>query len=229
MEFDLALRLTEIMLGFAFIQQSLEHLVSKKDERILFAPRIALSLFLVFGLWTIWTCLALLGLSLFILKRFQGPYNGGCDRMSLLILCCLTLAHILSDTQWKEIAFGYLALQLVLSYFISGWVKIINSEWRNGKALRSVFSFSIYPASESMRGWASYPQILFIASWAVIVFELIFPFLLLTKATLILGLCAAFCFHLANAFLFGLNRFFWIWLTAFPSILWLQARLFDIG
>ena len=228
MEFDLAIRCTEILLGFAFLQQSAEHLMAKRDEHILFAPRALLSILLILGIWTPWACLALLALGLFILKRFQGPYNGGCDRMSLLILFCLTLAHVIPDTQWQELALGYCAIQLVLSYFISGWVKVINPEWRNGQALQNVFAFSAYPASEHLRKWADYPRILLIASWAVILFELLFPLTLFNQTALLIGLCIAASFHLANAYLFGLNRFFWIWLAAYPSIIWLQSKLFEI-
>ena len=56
-------------------------------------------------------------------------------------------------------------------------------------------------------------------------FELLFPLCLLTQPTLIVGLGIAATFHFANACLFGLNRFFWIWLAAYPSLLWFQGRL----
>lgn len=146
--------------------------------------------------------------------------------MALLILFCLTLAHNLPVMQWQELALGYLALQLILSYFISGYVKVINPEWRSGQALHDVFSFSAYPASEAIRSFAHRPKLLQAASWAVIIFELSFPFALLLPTTLIVALILAATFHLANAFIFGLNRFFWVWLAAYPSILWLQDRIF---
>ena len=41
----------------------------------------------------------------------------------------------------------------------------------------------------------------------------------------VVPLLLAAAFHLSNAMLFGLNRFFWIWLCAYPSLIWLQARL----
>ncbi len=229
MSLDLALRLTEILLGLAFLQQSLEHLHAPKDEQRLFFPRIVLSVLLLLGFYTQWVCLGLVLLGLFILKRFQGPYNGGSDRMSLLILCCVSLVHFMPALRWQEYVFGYLALQLALSYFISGWVKIVNPEWRSGRALQDVFCFSAYPVSESLRGWADRPRLLLLMSWAVMLFELLFPFTLLTQTTLIIGLVIAAIFHFGNALLFGLNRFFWIWLAAYPSILWLQHRIFDAG
>lgn len=227
MSLDTAIRLTEILLGFAFIQQSIEHLSSFTIERRLFLARIILSLFLILGLQTAWISLILLLLALAILMRFQGPYNGGADRMSLLILVCLCLVHIAPTEGWQEMAFGYLALQLVLSYFISGWVKVINPEWRNGKALQDVFQFSAYPVSESLRTWSTSPRMLFTMSWGVMLFELLFPFALISSTSLTAALFIAASFHLTNAFIFGLNRFFWIWLTAYPSIIWFQQRLFS--
>lgn len=225
MSLDDAIRLTEMLLAFAFIQQSIEHIFGPKNEQILFIPRIFLCLLLMFGFQTQWVCLGLVILGILILKRFQGPYNGGSDKMSLLILSCLCLVNFMPTLQWREYIFGYLALQLVLSYFMSGWVKIVNPEWRNGVALQDVFKFSAYPVSETLRGWADYPQLLFIMSWSVMLFELLFPFTLFTQITLIIGLVIAATFHLGNAFLFGLNRFFWIWISAYPSIIWLQYRI----
>jgi hypothetical protein len=226
MSFDLAVRLTEIMLGLAFLQQSLEHLSAARDERRLFLSRAALSVLLVIGLQPQWVCLALVMLGMVILKRFQGPYNGGSDRMSLLMLCCLCLVLFIPALQWRECIFGYLAMQVILSYFIAGQVKIINPAWRSGRALQDVFLFSAYPVSESLRRLANWPRLLFLMSWAVILFEILFPLTLATQTTLIIGLMIASLFHFANAVLFGLNRFFWIWLAAYPSILWLQHRVF---
>jgi len=225
MSFDLALRLTEILLGLAFIQQSAEHLASRED-RLIFLPRLALSILLVLGFQSGWVCLALLILGIQMLHRFQGPYNGGSDRMGLLILICLTSAQFLPTMALKEIALGYLAIQLILSYFISGWVKVVNPDWRSGRALQEVFLFSAYPVSEDIRALASRPQLLWIGSWCVILLELIFPFTMITQTSLIIGLSLAALFHVANGCLLGLNRFVWTWIAAYPSILWLQDRLF---
>ncbi|CAN5520151.1 HTTM domain-containing protein [soil metagenome] len=226
MSLDAAARLTEILLALAFVQQSLEHLRGLREERMLFGVRIALCLLVIFGIAQPWPLVGLAGLSLLILHRFQGPYNGGSDRMGLLALWCLTLSRLMPTAQGQEVFFGYLGVQLVLSYFIAGGVKILNPDWRTGRALRDVFQFSTYPVSEDLRRWADRPRALLIMSWAVILFELAFPLTMLSRETLIAGLVVAATFHLANACLFGLNRFFWTWLAVYPAILWLQARLF---
>ncbi|MFK7880422.1 HTTM domain-containing protein [Roseobacter sp.] len=225
MTLELALRATEVLLAAALLQQSAEHIFGSQDTRLLFIPRAVLSLVLLTGLYSNWVLLALSVHSLLILHRYQGPYNGGSDRMGLLILYCLCLSRWLPDGISTEAAFGYLAVQVILSYFISGQVKIVNTEWRNGRALQDVFSFSTYPVSESLRALADRPRLLWSASWAVMLFEVLFPLSILNSTVLILALIAAAAFHVANAWLFGLNRFVWFWIAAYPSILWLQTRL----
>lgn len=68
-------------------------------------------------------CGILVMLHLLILRRFEGPYNGGSDRMSLLGVSCLALAYVAPNRLLKETALGYRAVQGVLSSAISGWVK----------------------------------------------------------------------------------------------------------
>ena len=226
MAFDAAVRLTEILLALTLLQQSLEHLRGFRDERVLFGLRSLLCLLVIAGVAAPWPLAALAGLSLPILHRFQGPYNGGSDRMGLLALWCLVLTRLLPVPALKDLAFGYLGAQLLLSYVISGGVKVVNPDWRSGRALRDVFQVSAYPVAENLRGLAERPRLLRAMSWAVMGFELVFPLTLLWRPALIAGLVAAATFHLANACLFGLNRFFWTWLSTYPAILWLQGRLF---
>jgi hypothetical protein len=220
-----ALRATEVLLALAFLQQSFEHLCGPMRDRLVFGLRIGFCLLLLSGSYTGLALLGLIGLSAVILWRFQGPYNGGSDRMGLLILFCISLVQVMPTPLWQEGVFGYLAVQLILSYFISGKVKITNPEWRSGQALADVFAFSAYPVSQNLRRLAQYPRLLWLASWSVILFEIFFPFSLINQTALIPALCLAAMFHLANACLFGLNRFFWTWIAAYPSILWLQARV----
>jgi Vitamin K-dependent gamma-carboxylase len=225
MTLDQTVRLTEVCMGLAYCQQSIEHLQSAQPERQLHVPRLVLAALLVAGLQSAWVLAALLLIGVLLLRVYDGPYNGGSDRMSLLMLCCLNLAHWLPTERGREVALGYLALQLTLSYFMAGAVKIVNPEWRNGKALRDVFWFSVYPVSESLRRWHTWPRLLWVMSWAVMLLELLFPLSLFNRTSLCIALTLTTIFHLANACLLGLNRFFWIWLAAYPSLLWFQQRL----
>ena len=44
---------------------------------------------------------------------------------------------------------------------------------------------------------------------------------LLSRQALFIGFSLGALFHFVNACRFGLNRFFWFWLAAYPSLLWL--------
>jgi len=192
MTFETALRLTEILLGFAIAQQSAEHLVRTIDNRPLFALRLVCAAFLMTGL---------------------PP---------------LPAAHLAPSGIWSELFIAYLGVQLILSYFISGQVKIINPAWRSGAALADVFAYSAYPVGQNLRALAQKPRMLLAGSWAVIGFEVLFPLALLHPIALLGALTLAAIFHFSNACLFGLNRFFWAWISAFPSLIWLQGRIFGL-
>ncbi|MDA8585575.1 HTTM domain-containing protein [Rhodobacteraceae bacterium] len=223
MSFEVALRLVEIGVSLALIQRAFEHI---HNEAKLFLPQLILAMLLLSGLasgpaaWGLWA------LCLWQLYRFQGAYNGGADKLAMLCLTCLAVAHAAPTPFWSEMALAYLAVQLVLSYFISGWVKLGNPDWRSGAALRDVFALSAYPVAGNLRAISERQNLTLFASWAVIAFEIAFPFALASPALLTGALVIAAGFHLSNAILLGLNRFFWIWLSAFPALIWFQARMF---
>lgn len=228
MTLELAVRLAEIILGFAIFQQSIEFMRGQQTEKTLGFIRAVLVILLMLGLQPLLVESALLVTAIMLIQRFQGPYNGGSDTMTVLVLLCLWLSHLAPSRYWQEIALGYLAVQLIFSYFQSGWVKVVNPEWRSGRALQQVFALSAYPVSENVRLWAGRPQVLLAMSWSVMMFELLFPLALFNQTLLIVALGIAALFHLANACLFGLNRFFWIWPAAFPVIVWFQSRLMGV-
>jgi hypothetical protein len=226
LELHHAVRASEILIALALIQQSLEHLANGRDRRFPFGLQLLLSLLL----FTSWPAelpmLGLVGLRIYILAVYQGPYNGGSDRMAGLVLLSLLVAEWSSTSFVQEIAMGYLALQLLLSYFQPGVVKVINSEWRSGEALGKIFQFSNYPTADNLKNWGRSPKAMLLLSWMTISFELLFPLTLLHPAALQIGLALALVFHLINAMLFGLNRFFWVWPAAYPALIWFQARVF---
>ncbi|MCH2165893.1 MAG: HTTM domain-containing protein [Marinovum sp.] len=225
MSLDNALRWTECLLAFALLLQSIEHLARPRAsvETLLFGLRLglcALAMPGIAGPWAIW---GLWLTSIMLLWRYDGPYNGGADRMGLLVLTMVSVA--LAWPAHAGLAMGYLAVQVTLSYFVSGWVKLRNPNWRDGTALANVFRFSAYPVSDDLRALAHRPGLLFCAGWAVILLEVFFPLAILHRNLLALALGATATFHFVNAVVFGLNRFFWVWLSGYPALFWLQERL----
>lgn len=218
MTWDLALRLTEILLAIALIQQSLEHFFATKDEKLLFIIRFVLSGFLLSGLFSKWVLILLFINALFIIRRFRGPYNGGSDKMTILILTCLCLIKLLPSFQIY--IFAFLAIQVVLSYFMPGVFKLVNPAWWDGSVLKDIFEFSSFPRTEDLRSFSQNSRLIVVATWLMLIFELAFPFALISKTTLFMAVAFAMIFHLLNHYLFGFNRFFWIWLAAYPSLFW---------
>lgn len=225
MTFHEAQRLSEVLMALAFVQQGLEHIAGAPRDRWWFVAQVALALGVVAGIAPAILEGLLLLVCVGLLRRFLGPYNGGSDRMRLLVLSCLWASHLAPNPTWERAALGYLAVQLVLSYTMAGWVKLVNPDWRNGRALQDVFAFSVYPVSESLRACANAPRTLLLLSWTMIAFEVGFPLALLNGTALQVALGAALVFHLVNASLFGLNRFVWIWIAGYPCLLWFQREV----
>lgn len=226
MTLDLAVRGCEALLGLAVAQQSLEHLATDPRLRPLNLGRLALALLLAAGIAPMWCGGLLLLATLAMLERLHGPYNGGSDRMSLLLMAGLVATHGLPPGRAREAALGYVAVQVVASYALAGGIKLANPQWRDGRALRGILAASAYPTRAFMRGWARHTRLLALASWLLLAFELLFPLALLDRRLLGLGLAAAAAFHVANALALGLNRFVWTWLAAYPALWWLQERAF---
>lgn len=224
MTLDAAVRLSEIVLGLAIALQSLEHRRGPARDRPLFTMRVAAAAGLVSGVAPLVWLLLLLLTGLVVVRRCLGPYNGGSDRLALLLLTSLTVVRLVPSLAVAEVAAGYASVQVTLSYAVAGWVKLANPAWRRGEALRDVFAFSAYPVSEALRAWAARPALLVALSWVVILFEIAFPLALAHPALLLPVLAVAALFHAGNAMLFGLNRFLWTWLAAYPLLVWFQAR-----
>lgn len=164
--------------------------------------------------------------------------------MRLLTLTCLWASHLVAPTSsavtdvtgaavvlpaaeagsWARLPLGYLAVQVVLSYTLAGYVKLTNRDWRSGQALVDVFAISTYPVSDSLRGWARRPRLLWLLAWVAMAFEILFPVAFLDAQLLRFALAGALGFHLVNAVVFGLNRFVWSWLATYPVLVWFQAE-----
>lgn len=223
MSLKTALITTEILIGFALLLQSLEHVFQERRSRVLYVARALAGLGLILFGGAFFSGF-LLATGYLLWRRFGGPYNGGSDRMGLLVLLTTFIAD-LAPPPVAEIAFGYLAAQVILSYVVAGLVKIRDPEWRDGRAMMKVFRQSIYPVSLSLRDWAKHGSLLRFVGWATIGAEILFPLVLYRTSWTLIGLGVMFGFHISNALLLGLNRFVWVWLSAYPAILWFQTRI----
>lgn len=165
--------------------------------------------------------------NLLILIRWRGAFNGGSDFMTLAVLTGLTIARAAEAWGAPEIGvragLWYVCIQAVTSYFMSGWVKILQPEWRCGDAMTVFLNGAVYgplPADHPLRR----PRLALVGSWAFILWECSFPLALWSPAHAAAFCAIAACFHFLVFWFFGLNRFFWAWLCAFPAVIWCAGQ-----
>lgn len=166
--------------------------------------------------------------NLLLLIRWRGAFNGGSDFMTLITATGLLIAQVvemLTDAQtgWSA-GLGYIAIQTLSSYFVSGWVKLKRPEWRNGQALPVFLNSGLYgPLKED--SVFRRPAVALVCSWAFILWEGLFPWVLVFPNWTPLFVGVALLFHFLVFWFFGLNRFFWAWAANLGSIFFLSHYL----
>jgi len=186
--------------------------------------RIALSIILpLYNHYLI--LLSLLIIHILLCIRWRGSIYGGSDYMSIIILCALSISSFSNDSIWMDTAcLVYIGLQSILSYFISGIVKINKKNWRSGKALEGFLLSPSYIVPEKFKKFAFDKPIMISLSWFIMLFEISFPLALFDPNLCLTYLSIAATFHLINVYIFGLNHFFFVWLASYPGI-WAMHKL----
>lgn len=150
--------------------------------------------------------------------RFRGTFNGGSDYMSFIILMGLSLSALTGSLAVVKIALAYIGVQAFLSYFMAGMVKIKNRDWRSGRALSLILLHSHYDVPKRVQEMAGSLPLVRAAAWAAMIFELSFFLAFLSPKLWAVYAAVGFLFHFANVYVFGLNRFLWVWLAAYPAV-----------
>ena len=206
--------------------------------RVVFVPLLRYRVFLT-GLWLRLLALgwllvgdppaALVGLLLLtqlaIGVRFRGTFNGGSDTMTTLLLLALWCSRLSPSTWVAKASLLYVAVQLTWSYVIAGIAKLRQRDWWSGAALRAFVETERYGApSWAKRAVARVPGFR-LASWSVLAFECGFPLAWWRPEPCVLLLATGFAFHLGTWLLFGLNRFVFAWLAAYPAMIFASAAV----
>ncbi|WP_329389793.1 hypothetical protein OG625_37245 [Streptomyces sp. NBC_01351] len=145
----------------------------------------------------------------------------GADQMAWLIVAALSLVAIV-DTKTAVVAgLWFVALQSCLSYFVSGVAKASARGWRDGTYLPGIFQTAIYGHSHLGHLLATRPALSTALARSVIAWECTFPLVLFAPPyavgpILLLGVA----FHAGNAYLMGLNTFFWSFTATYPAVLY---------
>lgn len=177
-----------------------------------------------------WPFLIIFLIHFIICIRFRGTFNGGSDMMTFVVLTGVLLSFFFhSKTEPAvslDLGFIYITIHLLFSYFKAGFVKIKQPDWQQGKALAVFLQRSLLSDIRQLGIWLSTKPILgLILSWIVLVFELSVVALLFFPQLVLPYFILAFLFHFLVYISFGLNRFFWIWMSAWPAALFTLKHL----
>lgn len=158
--------------------------------------------------------------------RWRGTFNGGSDAMTALVALSLWIAQSFSEVPWiVRGCLGYIAVQATASYFIAGWIKLRSPHWRSGRALPVFFETPGYDSPpEWIRALCARRSLACLAGFSVIAFECCFPLAWIGPRICLGFLGVALAFHLLNFWAFGLNRFFFAWMAAYPAIYFWSLR-----
>lgn len=158
-------------------------------------------------------------LSLVIMWRWRGAFNGGSDFMALVLLMAIFVSMLFfGNTFVAKAAIWYISVQVCLSYVMAGAVKLARTDWLSGQALKGFLKTSIY-ANPLGLNTTAVPHFVFrLATWGFLFFEILFPFSLVRPSWVLFFLGIGALFHFANFLIFGLNRFFWVWIVAYPAV-----------
>lgn len=163
-----------------------------------------------------------------VLIRWRGAFNGGSDFMTIVVLSGLlitTLCAALGDEELgRRAGLIYIAIHAASSYFVSGGVKLLNADWRSGKALPLFLDGGVYgPLSRTSPYWSR--PVAMICSWSFIIWECLAPPAFFDPDFAIAYCVIAGLFHLLVFWHFGLNRFVFAWLCTFPAIIYVAGQL----
>ncbi len=200
------------------------------DYTLAYRPFVALLVLRLLAALTtvVWPSPVLYGFllisTLLISIRWRGSFNGGSDFMTLVLLSALLMASVFPAR--PSVADGclwYVAIITCNSYFIAGLAKVRRKSWRDGTALRGFVRQAVYQPPPSLL--LLQPTLAVLASLSVLLLECGFPAALVGPRVCLAVIATMFSFHLGNAWVFGLNRFVFAWVAAYPALYHCSTRL----
>ena len=124
----------------------------------------------------------------------------------------------------RTVAVGFIAAQLILSYWTSGIAKLLSRVWRRGSAIYLIMRMASY-CSPGIAQICRKRVVSAVFSWLTICFEVLSPFLLLGgKAGALSLIVLGTLFHVGIAVTMGLTTFVFAFIATFPILPFLAGR-----
>jgi hypothetical protein len=157
--------------------------------------------------------------------RQQLGLDGADQMLSIALLGC-GFGAAFGDTAAGFAFTCYPALQLLLSYLVSGTAKAVSPQWRSGSAIVGITGTIGYGHPGFHRLVSAHPRLALLVCWSVILFECGAPLLVFGGVPgvtlLVLG---GLAFHVGVAVIMGLNTFVWAFAATYPAVYLLAQHL----
>jgi hypothetical protein len=150
----------------------------------------------------------------------------GADQMGLIMLTALSAGVMLKSPLLDAVVMGFIAFQVLLSYFTAGSAKAMSPAWRRGTALRDILQGRTYGsvALGRLAGW--FPGLCRFVSWSVIAVECTLPLIAFAGPYGRIGFVViGIALHGSIAVLMGLNTFLIMFLATYPCVIGLSAMV----
>lgn len=158
-------------------------------------------------------------------RHFYG--TDGSDQISFLCNAAVGIGRLGGSNMTRKAASDFLALQVILSYFIAGVTKIPGAAWRNGVALQKVMGTQTYGSAGFHKFLARRPKIGQWLTHGTVAAEAMMPLGLVTTRSTKLTLLLFAAFHIANARFMGLGRFVLPFISTYPAIWSLRTLSYE--
>ncbi|MFD3658161.1 alpha/beta fold hydrolase [Streptomyces sp. NPDC058620] len=192
------------------LRKLLDIVADERTSQVLHAARVAASAALLLpgdsrGRGAANLFLGLSGALLYPTHRYG---TDGSDQASTMVQTATGLARLAPSPAAQDALMWYVAFQSNLSYVVSGWVKLLGQDWRNGSALTGVMRTRTYGHERVWRLARRHPRSARALAHGVLAMECLFPVLYLKGGLLTRPMIGGVAvFHVANGFVMGLGRF----------------------
>lgn len=152
----------------------------------------------------------------------------GADQASFLVQTQMTLARLTDRPAVQDAALWAVGLQGVLSYTVSGWVKLVGTTWREGRALEGVTRTMTYGSEPAWKLFRKYPRTTKVLGASVLALECAAPLSMLPGGRLAKPYAAATTsLHMGIAGTMALGRFVPSFTALHPAMSYIARPLAD--
>lgn len=173
-------------------------------------------------------CLLFLFLSSSVINLQIRPFRPETDnRFALQISGALLLLALVPTPLVSDACMWFIALMSCITYATAGISKLFEKEWRVGNGLIMAINAREMIFSDTMILFLNrHKKLLKIMTWMTIAMDSLFPLVFIAGPPYFLFFIAwGVCFHLFIAIFLRLGKFFWVWISTYPAIIYIAIKI----